>query len=156
MLCSHLKIAPSCRRFPPQTRGEHLRRRSTGEPRQRGGGCFHNTRTRWHCATQIPLCTAPSLGVPQLQDVTGTPGNCPVTPANSFLLQPPMHCPGVLGAEACSQEALVPAELCLYLSHVSYKHRNLGRVYNYLFCFFLYYPATKILYRSRMFVYEII
>lgn len=31
MLCSHLKMAPSSRRFPPQTRGEHLWCRSAGD-----------------------------------------------------------------------------------------------------------------------------
>lgn len=121
MLCSYLKIAPSCRRFPPQTRGEHLWRRSTRDARADWrGGCFHGTRTcRGRAAPRaltnpifIPLL---SLKVLQLCDVgrtSGTPGKLPVTPANS-LLQPHMplpRSPGVLGAEACSQEALVTAE----------------------------------------------
>lgn len=121
MLCSHLKIAPSCRRFPPQTRGEHLWRRSTRDARADWrGGCFHGTRTcRGRAAPRaltnpifIPLL---SLKVLQLCDVgrtSGTPGKLPVTPANS-LLQPhtPLpRSPGVLLAQACSQEALVTAE----------------------------------------------
>lgn len=121
MLCSHLKIAPSCRRFPPQTRGEHLWRRSTRDARADWrGGCFHGTRTCWghaalHALTNPIFKLLLSLKVLQLCNVgwtSGTPGNLPVTPANS-VLQPHMplpRSPGVLGAEACSQEALMTAE----------------------------------------------
>jgi len=53
MLCSHLKIAPSCRRFPPQTRGEHLLRRTTRDASvDSRGGCFHG-----RCMCQC--CAAP-------------------------------------------------------------------------------------------------
>lgn len=51
MLCSHLKIAPSCRRFPPQTRGEHLWCRTPRDVSvDSWGSRFHDRCTCRYCA----------------------------------------------------------------------------------------------------------
>lgn len=132
MLCSHVKISPSCRRFPPQTRGEHLRCRSTGEPRGLAGRLLPHQCMCQGCSAgtnKSHFCTAPSPGGAAAAGCHldfRDPRNRPVPPAKSSLLQPHRRCPGVLGAEPCWQEVLVPAdtELC----PDSHKHRNLGRV----------------------------
>lgn len=123
-------------------------------PRQLG--CARGTRA---CRThqQIPSLSAPALRV--LQDgawTSGTPRNLPRTAANSFLWQP--HFPGarewVLGAGACPQEALVPADKSCAGTPTN------GGIWEefviYLYCFFLYYPVTKILHLSKMFIQHII
>lgn len=154
MLCSHLKIAPSCRRFPPQTRGEHLwchtTRYASADSR---GGCFHDRCTCQCCTTPhmvrnlIFFILLLSLKVLQPRDVGWTsdsPLGHPVTPANSFLQQHHVHLPtspGVLEQRLAPRKPLrLQMQGC---AMSSFKQSNLGRVYNYSSCFFLYYSGSK-------------
>lgn len=88
-----------------------------------------------------------SLKVLQPRDVGWTsdsPLGPPVTPANSFLQQHHIHLPtspGVLEQRLAPRKPLhLQMQSCAMSSS---KQSNLGRVYNYSFCFFLYYPGSK-------------
>lgn len=155
MLCSHLNTTPSCRRFPPQTRGEHLWCRTTRDASgDSWGGCFHD-RCRCRC------CAAPhhmqrgisffilplSLKVLQPRDVGRTSG----TPRDTLSLQPTASSGSATSPFPPAQEhweqRLAPRKpSCLQMQSCavsSYKQSNLGRVYNYSYFFFLYYPNSK-------------
>lgn len=145
MLCSHLKIAPSCRRFPPQTRGEHLWCRSTGDASAAWrGGCFHGTHTNKSHFYTSP-CPGGATAAGWHLDFRD-PQECPCHPSQEIPHAAP--CPrsaGSRGVLAGSSRAC--RETC---AGDSYEWRNLGRVYNYMYCFFLCCPATKTLHLSRI------
>lgn len=138
MLCSHLKISPPCRRFPPQTRGEHLWCRSARD-------ASVVWLFPWHTPTNpifISSCPWRCHSCRMLPGLHGPPQEPPCHCSQQLPLAAPYpRSPRGLGAEICSQEALVPAGTGLCCD--SYKWRDLGRVYNYLYCFFFVLSSCK-------------